>query len=163
MLLAPCFLHWEQCLRESLPGMYPEGQAAPRRHGRKCFGGCVCAKHDPEVLQRLVKLCTFLSVFPARFQVSLRQGLCLIHLSCSAHERATCQYLLSGREGLTLLLCWCPLALGTAARTRRSRIHTGACELWCSSTKGSKGPRQSPAAPGNRGLRFFTTPVLAKS
>ena len=44
---------------------------------------------------------------------------------------------------------------------RRLRIPAGACELWCSSMKDSKGPRLSAAAPGNRGLRFFTTVVLS--
>lgn len=57
--------------------------ALPPEARRKCFGGCVCAKHAPEVLQRRAKLCAFVSIFPARSQVPLRRG---IHLSFSAAE-----------------------------------------------------------------------------
>lgn len=88
MPLAECFLHWEICgsnapihLGESFPGMYSEGQAVLESRGRKHFGSCVSAEreHDPEVLQRLVKLLVFVSLFPIRFQVSfkVKWGLCL--------------------------------------------------------------------------------------
>lgn len=82
-----CVFHWEICgsnipihLGEFLPGMYPEGQTVLESHGRKRI--CVSAEReqDPEVLQRLVELLVFVSIFPTRFQVCLRQGLCLIHL-----------------------------------------------------------------------------------
>lgn len=35
---------------------------------------CLLREHDPEVLQRLVKLFVFVSLFPTRFQVSFKAG-----------------------------------------------------------------------------------------
>lgn len=151
---------------ESPPGVYPKGRAVLESHGRKCFVGVRLLRGNTTLrcCRDWWNYCFFVSTFLTRFQVSLRQGLCLIHLfPHSAPKVVSISTCWVDLKDWHLLLRWCPLPLGTAAWMRRLGIHAGACEPWCSSMKGSKGPHPSPAAPGNCGLRFFTTTVLPKS